>query len=179
MIILVDLDDVLADLERGFFEKWRARFPNLEYILPQNRTIYDMKKQYPAEYNPLIETVLSEEGFYRELPPMVDGINAIVEMDEEGHNVFIVTSPLKNYQNCVNEKYDWVDQYLGSDWVRKIILTADKTVVHGNYLIDDKPEITGKMAPVWEHIIYDTPYNRHITDKKRLTWQNWREVLPL
>ena len=104
MIILVDLDDVLADLERGFFEKWRARFPNLEYILPQNRTIYDMKKQYPAEYNPLIETVLSEEGFYRELPPMVDGINAIVEMDEEGHNVFIVTSPLKNYQKWNSRK---------------------------------------------------------------------------
>lgn len=171
--------DVLADFERGFFEKWRSRFPNLEYILPENRTIYDLKKQYPAEHNSAIEVILSEEGFYSELPPIVEGIDAAFEMEEKGHDVLILTTPLKNYQNCVNEKYYWVDEHMGEEWTKKIIMAKDKTLVTGTYLIDDKPGIIGKREPAWEHIVFDRPYNRHITDKRRIDWQNWREVLQL
>lgn len=50
-------------------------------------------------------------------------------------------------KNCVLEKYDWVDYYLGREWIRKIILTKDKTLVRGKILVDDRPRISGAMKP--------------------------------
>jgi len=32
--------------------------------------------------------------------------------------------------------------------------------------------------PSWEHIFYDRPYNRDM-EKRRLTWENWKDVLEL
>ncbi len=99
-------------------------------------------------------------------------------MKKEGHEVFICTAPLSHYESCVLEKYEWTERYLGIEWTKRIILTRDKTLVKGDFLIDDKPEITGIITPVWEHIIYDKPYNRSVTSKKRLTdLRDWKSVL--
>jgi len=53
----------------------------------------------------------------------------------------------------------------------------DKTLIIGDILIDDKPEIKGISTPNWEHIIFDQPYNKNITNKKRINWDNFKEVL--
>lgn len=57
-----------------------------------------------------------------------------------------------------------------------MIVTKDKTLVHGDLLIDDKPRVTGTRSPAWQHVLYDQPYNRHV-DAQRMTWSTWREVL--
>ena len=72
----------------------------------------------------------------------------------------------------------WVERVLGTAWVSQVILTKDKTVIKGDFLIDDKPVITrAQDPPDWEHILYDRPYNRGIK-RKRITWENWRDILP-
>lgn len=40
-------------------------------------------------------------------------------------------------------QYRWVEQNLGPQFVERIILTRDKTVVMGDLLIDDKDNIQG------------------------------------
>ena len=50
-------------------------------------------------------------------------------------------------QHCVTEKYQWVDKYLGKKAVTQLMLTKDKTIVHGDILIDDKPLIKGLDEP--------------------------------
>lgn len=40
-------------------------------------------------------------------------------------------------------QYRWVEQNLGPQFVERIILTRDKTVVMGDLLIDDKDDIQG------------------------------------
>jgi len=44
-------------------------------------------------------------------------------------------------------------------------------------LIDDKPEVIGAGVPVWEHVIFDKSYNKHINGQRRINWQNYEEVL--
>lgn len=110
-------------------------------------------------------------------PPIEGGLEALCALASQGQMVFICTSPLSQYDPCVLEKYQWVDRHLGKDWVRRVILTPDKTMVKSDFLIDDKPEITSVATPSWEHILYTQPYNQQITSKRRLTWQNWRAVL--
>jgi 5'-nucleotidase len=60
--------------------------------------------------------------------------------------------------------------------VARIIVSKDKALVHGDVLVDDKPEIKGALTPAWHHVIFDQPYNRQIGGI-RMTWENWRNVL--
>lgn len=177
MKILVDMDDVLADFEGEFFRIYRQKHPDKPYILPEDRRLFRLTEEYPKNTAPYVKGVYLAPGFIKNLPPIAGGLDALLEMEEKGHQVMICTSPLYDYENCVLEKFEWMDRYLGKEWSSKIILTKDKTLVKGDILIDDKPLITGKCTPEWEHVLYTKPYNQHIADKRRLTWDNWKEVL--
>lgn len=178
MRILVDMDGVIADFDGEFLQRWRTRHPDKVYYPLEQRTLFYVKDQYPDELKPLVAEILLEPNFFRDMMPMEGAIESLREMQSLGMDVFICSSPLTTYQNCVREKYEWVEHMLGADWVKKLILTKDKTLVRGDYLIDDKPQITGADTPTWEHILYDRPYNSNI-DKRRLTWKNWKDVLGL
>ena len=179
-IILIDQDDVIADFNKFFIKKWKEKYPEKSYIPIKKRKSFYIEEDYPKEQKELVRSIYHAEGFIRSLPPIKRGIEAILEIDKLGHNVFICTSPLSEYKNCVLEKYEWVEKYLGKEWTKKIILTKDKTVIGGDVLIDDRPEFKGEMIPKWEYVIFDQPYNRHIKDKKRIVkWNNWKKVLEL
>lgn len=94
-----------------------------------------------------------------------------------GHDVRFCTSHFMEYTHCVFEKFQWVEEHFDASFVDRIVLTRDKTLIRGDILIDDKPVITGIAKPTWEHILYDRPFNRDSTHKKRLTWKNWQEIL--
>ncbi len=188
MNILVDQDGVLADFELGFYQAWQSsgyanECPAIE--LTERNTFY-VAKQYPEKFRSQIYQMVTKKGFFNNLPPMAGAVDAMNAMQQAGHEVFICTSPLTTWYNCVAEKYAWVETHLGSEWTKKIILTKDKTLVQGDILIDDKPVITGCMPPTWQHVLYDCPYNRaenniqlraELIDKPRLTWENWQEVI--
>ena len=177
MRILVDMDGVIADYDGEFLKRWRERYPNRYYVPFKERNTFYIIDSYPEELKPLAVEILLEPTFFRDMMPMDGAKEALFEMEQMGHEVFICSSPLSTYKNCVLEKYEWVEKVLGPDWVRRIILTKDKTLVKGDYLIDDKPDISGvENSPNWEHILYDRPYNRNVK-KRRLTWENWKEVL--
>ncbi|MFT3890285.1 MAG: hypothetical protein QM730_01515 [Anaerolineales bacterium] len=176
MRILIDMDGVLADFDGEFIKRWRERYPDQFYIPIHERTLFYVKDQYPPEFHPQLMEILLEPNFFRTMMPIEGGREALHEMDTLGFEVFICTSPFSTYQNCVLEKYQWVENYLGAHWVDRIILTKDKTLVRGDILIDDKPHITGVDVPTWEHILYDRPYNQNV-EKRRLTWKTWKDVL--
>lgn len=177
MRILVDMDGVLADFEGRFLEIWRAQYPDKEFIHKEQRTTPYLIDQYPPEYRDLILRIYLTPGFFRSLPPIPGGREALAEIRRAGIEVFICTTPFVQYRHGVVEKFEWVENHLGREWIERIILTFDKTLVLGDYLIDDMPSVTGAEKPAWEHIIYDSPQNASATSEKRLTWENWKEVL--
>ena len=106
--------------------------------------------------------------FSEELPPLVWAI-----CKWETSTLCLSPSPLIQFQIAQAR------QHLGDDWVKRLILCHDKTLVHGDVLVDDKPEVTGSNpVPSWEHVLFGAPYNRHITDRRRIgDWTEWAEVL--
>ncbi|GAA1772330.1 hypothetical protein GCM10009712_20440 [Pseudarthrobacter sulfonivorans] len=57
----------------------------------------------------------------------------------------------------------------GTDAVDRLILTHDKTTVHGDVLIDDKGIITGAAVPSSKHLIHD----QSVTGVPRVS--DWRD----
>jgi len=176
-VVLVDMDGVIADFEGGFLKNWRERHPDKPSIPLEHRTTFYIADQYPQEWRELVRQIMLAPGFYRNLEPIPGSIAALQEMSELGFEVFICSRPLSEYKNCVLEKYEWVEEHLGEDWVKRIILTRDKTIIKADILIDDRPEIRGVAMPSWEHILCDQPYNREERRKRRLSWKNWRDVI--
>lgn len=176
MLILVDQDGVLADFHAGFEHAWRAAGHALPPIPLAQRKSFYLREDYPAEWRAAVVETFTQPGFFRDLPPITGAVEALRSMLALGHEVAICTSPLLEYQHCVAEKYAWVEHHLGADFIPRIVLTRDKTLVHGDVLIDDKPVIDGLRRPDWRHLIYDQPYNRTATGP-RLTWADWREKL--
>ena len=178
-VILVDMDNVLADYEGEFLQRYRKNFPNHFYIPLEKRNTFYLYDQYPPELKKTVEGILTSVGFFENLPPIEGGKEAIEKMKSLGHEVFICTSFISNYKNCILEKYAWVEKNLGYYWTLRTILTKDKTLVYGDYLIDDRPEHKGIRKPSWEHILYQMPYNKDLKEKRRLTWKNWEDILNL
>jgi 5'-nucleotidase len=176
MLVLVDQDGVLADFDRGFNLAWQERFPHravLDLALRKNFYLHD---DYPAGYRAEIRDIQASAGFILNLPPIPGALAALKALLDAGHDVRICTAPLSRFTNCVGEKFQWVVDHLGPAWVDRIVLTKDKTLVRGDVLIDDKPAVTGALDPLWEHLVFEAPYNVAATSR-RINWSNWRQVL--
>lgn len=177
MLVLVDIDDVCADFHEGFLARWRIMHPEKSCAAQEQQTEFYIHNNFPREYEPLVWEIKEAPGFYRSLP-LIAGSKGGVEDIARRHDVFFCSSPMyPKYNNCVTEKYEWIEEHFGNEWTKRVILTNDKTVVKGNILIDDKPDIHGVAVPEWEQVLYDQPYNRKITGKRRMTWDNWKDVL--
>jgi len=178
MRILVDMDGVLVDYEQGFLDEWKKQHPEKAFVPIEKKKSFYHEDVYPEEYKEFVRAIPLTPHFYRNLKPIPGAIEAIKEIADSGHEVFICTSPSVTNNTCVQNKFEWVEEHLGKEWKHKIVLTKDKTVVNGDVLIDDKPRIDGiEGKPSWVHVLYDQPYNRWLKRVKRLTWENWREVL--
>ncbi|MEM7369711.1 MAG: 5'-3'-deoxyribonucleotidase [Bacteroidota bacterium] len=178
MIILLDMDGVLADFEMGLLQTFKSKHPEKPCIELQDRTQFYAHLQYPPDSRQLIQDIVYAPGFFRNLPPIPGAMEACRALAQSRHELFICTSPLSKYEHCVLEKYQWVEEHLGMAWTRRMILTKDKTLVHGDFLIDDKFPIKGVRTPTWEHLLYSQPYNRSVQGKRRINWQNWRSMIP-
>lgn len=178
-LLLIDQDGVLADFDLGIRQAWRQRY-GVPAPLGERHHFY-LRDDMAPQYHEQLHTLYSSRGFFAALPPITGSLMAARQLLAAGHDVRICTSPIHDYQHCVSEKFDWVACHLGEDWLARIVLTKDKTWVRGDILIDDKPHISGSLTPLWQHWLYDQPYNRLSNHPHRVVWterHTWASLLP-
>ena len=118
-IIYVDMDDVLCDF-MGSYKYCIKKNPEMKY--PQSR-IY----------------------FFRDLEPLNGAINAFKKLsDLPNTEVYILSAPSEYNPLSYTEKRIWVETHLGFDTVSKLILSSNKSLLKGDYLIDDYTEGKGQ-----------------------------------
>ncbi len=177
MLILLDLDGVLADFDQGFLAAWASRHPDRPRVPWAARTCFHLVDDCPAPWRDDARAITHSPGFIASLPPVEGALDAYGELARLGQDVRICTSPLRAFEHNVLEKFEWVARHLGRQATERIIMTRDKTLVAADLLIDDRPHIAGARTPLWRHIVFAAPYNAHVSDRPRMTWQNWRSVL--
>lgn len=177
MKILVDAD--------GTFLNWGSEWDfhalplqHLKLPLTEVQSSFDLTLGLTDEGKAAVLKIMSHPGFYRNLQPFPGAVEALNDMLAEGHDVHIVTSPWIDNVTCASDKLANIEETLGKGWAKRTIITSDKTIVRGDILLDDKPDIDGSITPTWEHVYFTQPYNRDRTDKRRLdNWVDWRTLL--
>lgn len=177
-IILVDLDGPLADLEGEFLRRWKQKFPGEFFVPFEQRKNFFLREDYPEELREKTNEILREDGFFANLPIVPGAREAILTLRATRYTIFLCTSDIFANKTGLRDKRTWVQKYLGEDFAKAMIFTRDKTLIRGDYLIDDRPAVQGALEPAWEHVIFDQPFNRDVVNKKRINidWSNWKEL---
>ncbi|MCH2042666.1 MAG: hypothetical protein MK212_00875 [Saprospiraceae bacterium] len=140
-IIYIDMDGVLCDYKTAYRQSHKAN-PELKY--PQ-----------------------SQEGFFLNLAPLPKAIEAIEFLDAQRiFDVYILTAPSLRNPLCYTEKRLWIEKYLGMGIVRKLIISPNKGLNKGDYLIDD--HINGSGQEHFEGQVLHFGYDN---------FTNWEQVL--
>lgn len=176
-IVLVDLDNVIADQVAGFYNALADQYPEINPPPRDSLKEFDFEWNFPYDVQKKIKALRLGEGFFRQLPVIEGAKDGLARLREKATHVRIVTAPTWDWQYCVPEKYAWVEKHLGRDWSEKMILTRDKTFVRGDILIDDNPSVSGIWAQEWTHVLYDQPYNRVVQNMPRVTWKTIDDFL--
>ena len=109
-----------------------------------------------------------EFDFFRNLEPIpqaIESVNWLISSPK--YDVYILTAPSYFNPMCYTEKRMWVEKYLGMEMVKKLIISPNKGLNKGDYLIDDY--ISGKgqegfegelihfgseLFPSWSEVIH-------------------------
>lgn len=128
--MFVDMDNVLCDFVKSYLE-WKQEHPEITY--PQ-----------------------SQFGFFSNLSPVEGAIEAFNKLDSK-FDVYILTRPSVYNLMCYTEKADWVKRHLGFQFLEKLIIMCDKSMVkaEGAYLIDDDTQ-AGQLEFEGEFIHFKT-----------------------
>jgi 5'(3')-deoxyribonucleotidase len=108
--VYIDMDGVICDYKKTYL-RYKAKHPEIVY--PQ-----------------------SQYGFFLELEPLPGAIEAFLKLSAL-HDVWILTAPSIQNPMSYSEKNYWVRKYLGEECVKKLIMCPNKSLLKGDYLIDD------------------------------------------
>jgi len=118
-IVYVDMDHTLCNFSASYL-KYREKFPQVEY--PH-----------------------SIPGFFSGLAPIPGAIEVFQWLgDQEDLDLYILTAPSVRNPNSYTEKRLWVEEHLGIDAAYKLIISPNKGLNLGHYLIDDYTEGKGQ-----------------------------------
>lgn len=177
IIKLIDADNVLFVWTLGLSNVLLGMDPSYPIVPEADRDDWNMLT-LPGADPAILKEAMNSPGFYRDLPLMpgaVEGMKRMIANDKAtGDQTFICTTPAVTNPTCASEKMESIERHFGSYWPERTILTADKTLVHGDVLWDDKPIITGVRTPDWEHILFRQPHNRKFNP--RLVANGWDDV---
>lgn len=165
MILSFDLDQILLywmywfsnredfNWNMKYFVAYQSFLPHwneINYIQSQkpiaNKRIYidmdDTLCQYKQRYqaikkeNPNIEWPQSIPGFFKDLDPIHDAIQSVKILAEKNEIWFLTRPSIKNL-HCYTEKAEWIQKWFGEEWLERLIISSNKSLLIGDILIDD------------------------------------------
>ena len=139
-IVYVDMDNVLVDFPSG-----------IEKLSEEDRTKHD------GNYDEV-------PGIFSLMEPMPGAIEGYERIAKVYDTYILSTAPWGN-RTAWSDKLDWVKKYLGNVAYKRLILSHNKNLNRGDYLIDDRTkngagEFQGELIqfgtsefPDWESVL--------------------------
>lgn len=146
-IVYIDLDDTLAD----FYKATRGLDGKVQE-----------EKMYVPDFFFNLQTIPGAQGAVRRILTM-------------GFDVWILSQPLAEHHPSYGDKAKWIGVHFPHLW-NKVILTQDKGLHLGSYLIDDNLE---KWKPKFEKTggkFIHFNYNRNLANPDHFHSNEWDRV---
>jgi 5'-nucleotidase len=145
-IVYIDMDDTLCD--------------------------YRGAHQQALIANPAMSFPQAEFGFFAGLNPIIGAIEGVKKlMDSSIYKPYILTAPSIKNPLSYTEKRIWIESHLGMEVVERLIISPDKSLLRGDYLIDDIKE--GKGQDGFEGILI------HFGSEECPDWESVMNMLVL
>jgi len=94
----------------------------------------------------------SQYGFFENLAPIEGGLKVVYELlYHDDWEPYILTAPSIHNPLCYTEKRNWIEKYLGTTFLDRLIISPDKSLLKGDFLIDD--HISGKGQEGFEGLV--------------------------
>lgn len=138
-IVYVDMDGVLVNLEAEVLK-----------VLPAIRA-YPLDQQAKA-FEEAIKW--NHKTAFREAKP-IPGADLAFPWLCKHFDVYLLSTPMWDFTRSWEDKRLWVEEYLGKAAEKRLILTHNKGLVKGDYLIDDRIK-HGVDSFEGEHIHFGT-----------------------
>ncbi|MDF1755249.1 MAG: hypothetical protein P1U89_20840 [Verrucomicrobiales bacterium] len=95
------------------------------------------------EINSEIRYPQSVEGFFLMLEPLPGAIEVVNEFRSK-FEVYILTAPSTRNPLCYTEKRLWIEKHFDYEFTNQLIISPNKGLMIGDYLIDDHIEGRGQ-----------------------------------
>lgn len=139
-IVYIDMDDVICDFSGAYNQ---ALHTNTAMKFPQ-----------------------SQYGFFADLPPKNGAVEAVKSLiQSHAYEPYILTAPSTRNPFSYTEKRVWIEKYFGYEFVERLIICANKSLLKGDYLIDDN--VSGRGQENFEGTLL------HFGSAK---YANWRSI---
>lgn len=102
-----------------------------------------------------------EEGFCARIKPHAAALDAIPKLCEVA-DVYVVTSPWDSSPTWMYERLHWVANHFPGIGRRRVIQTAQKHLIRGDVLVDDKPSHVRDWQNAWPNglgLLFDMHHN--------------------
>ena len=128
------IDELKSELHEESTNKKIRVFVDMDGVLCD----FDNAHKEAIEKNPNIRYPQSQYGFFANLKPIPRAIEYYkLIRDVNNYDMRILTSPSVLNPMSYTEKRVWVEKYLGIEEAKKMILAPDKSLLIGDFLIDD------------------------------------------
>lgn len=155
-VLLLDMDGPLADLDLHFWNQVQKQVPLDIKSLSEQRHRY-LSDHVLAPHRRASRRLVETPGWFRALP-VTEGAQEGVQALLESFDVWVCSKPLNASPTCCDEKRAWLAEHF-PDLRSKLILASDKSMICGDYLLDDAPKLHWIDSATWEPIIFTRPFN--------------------
>lgn len=126
-ILYVDMDNVIVDFPSAF-----------------DKVSEEKKRKFKNDMDEI-------PGIFAKMDPMPGAIEAYEKLSKKYDTYILSTAPWEN-PSAWSDKLDWVKKHLGDAAYKRLILSHNKNLNKGDYLIDDRPNNGAKdFEGEWLH----------------------------
>ncbi len=162
------MDEVIADAVAEHLARYNRDFSdNITVADLEGKWIWDVVQ---SDRHNALEAYLRSDDFFGVLDVMPDS-QRVLEALQGKYEVFIATAAME-VPTSFTAKYTWLGKHFPFIAPSHIVFCGDKSILRGDYLIDDNPRQLGRFSG--EGILYSSPHNVGVTGYRRVA--NWLEV---
>lgn len=172
--VIFDADGVIYAFEPAYLAHHNRRNPDLPPVHGPF-TNWDLgHERTPEVADALQESMRTLD--WSDCVPYPDALTTIPLLLELGLDLSVATAHrVDNVYSPSAKIWQFHENFHGL-LDNRVQVGIDKTRVVGDFLIDDKPEVTGVLTPQWEHVYFTQEYNKHLPGP-RASWDDMVEVL--